>query len=218
MLERPWSPSVSRCLLPRRGGCLCDAWWDEKPRASAWATPDVRGVCNSTCVMLSLGAGCPRGPRRRRASGVCLRRHVHAPAIRHLLQVLSPVEQPFHVPRANGHLRCVLRGGHTQYPLSVCQGPRGLMPPSPHSCSPKMEKAKAHGQVSAGPRRMTGQITRKIARPCLVKSKESLGKRMVWSENGKKKCQNTSVSVYFPSPGSLSWAVWKYVFFFVVVG
>lgn len=177
MLERPRSSSVSRCLFPRRGGCLCDAWWDEKPRASECATPDVRGVSNSTCVALSLGAGRPRGPRRRCPSGVCLRRRVHAPAIRHLLQVLSPVEQPFHVPRADGHLCCVLRGGYTQYPLSVCQCPCGPTPPSPHSCSPKM--TKADGQVSAGFRRMTGQITRKIAQPCLVKSEESLGKRMV---------------------------------------
>ena len=185
MLERPWSFSVSRCLFPRRGGCICDAWWAWEAQSQgvfhsgcAWS--------NSTCVTFSLGAGRSRGPRRRCPSGVRLRRRVHAPAIRHLLQILSPVEQPFHVPRANGHLCCVLRSCHTQYPLSVCQVLASPTPPSPHSCSPKMEKAKADSQASTGFRGTTGQITRKIAQPCLVKSKESLGERMVWKENGKK--------------------------------
>lgn len=61
-----------------------------------------------------------------------------------------------------------------------------LTPPSPCSYSPKMEKAKADSQLPTGFRRTTGQITRKIAQSCLVKSKESLGERMVWRENGKK--------------------------------
>ncbi|XP_064446801.1 DNA damage-regulated autophagy modulator protein 1 isoform X3 [Mirounga angustirostris] len=57
---------------------------------------------------------CPRGPRWRCPLGFCLRCGLHAPAVHHLLQIMSPVEQPVHMPRAAGHLCCFLcsRGPH----------------------------------------------------------------------------------------------------------
>lgn len=72
-------------------------------------------------MTLSPGVSCPRGPRWRCPFGFCLRCGLHAPTVHHLLQIMSPVEQPVHVPRAVGHLCHFLCSRGPQYPLHVCQ-------------------------------------------------------------------------------------------------
>lgn len=98
-------------------------------------------------MTLSLGVSCPRGPRRRGPSGFCLRCRVHASAVRHLLQIMSPVEQPLHVPRKDGHLCRVLCSRGPQYPFHSCRCPWKLdtFPAPP----PTKKSAKVNSQVSA---------------------------------------------------------------------
>lgn len=94
-------------------------------------------------MTLSLGVSCPRGPRRRGPSGFCLRCRVHTSAIRHLLQIVSPVEQPLHVPCKDGYLRRFLCSCGPQYPFT-CVGVLASLTPSPtHPLTKKAQRLTA---------------------------------------------------------------------------
>ena len=93
----------------------------------------------------------------------------------------NPVPSGTAFPRATCEWPSLLCPAQLSYPVSFerLSGPCKPDTPFTSLLFPKMEKAKADSQASTGFRGTTGQITRKIAQPCLVKSKESLGERMV---------------------------------------
>ncbi|EDM17009.1 rCG48683, isoform CRA_a [Rattus norvegicus] len=89
-------------------------------------TPPESGIFGfmiNFSAFLGISSAC--GPRWRCPSGFRLRCGIHAPAIDHLLQIMSPVEQPHHVPCQDGHLRRFLRSCRPQG-LYVSCGERHL--------------------------------------------------------------------------------------------
>lgn len=105
-----------------KDGYICDKPWLGASGVTESSKLNARSLMQShhTSVIFSPGVSCARGPRRGRPSGFCLRCGVHAPAVHHLLQIVSTVEQPLDVPHTHGHLCCFLCSCRPQYPFHIC--------------------------------------------------------------------------------------------------